>query len=82
MDSKELEEIKNKVEELYNWYKSQGNSIIKIDLPESNIKRTTIRINEKIWDDFDEFCENHKPYDKHTLMAQALKEYMEKYEEE
>ena len=52
---------------------------IKIDLPEANIKRTTIRINEKIWEDFNKFVEDNRPIDKHDLMGMALKEYMNKY---
>jgi len=81
----EAETIKNIIQ----WFKSKDdNSItgvielkegIKIDLPEANIKRTTIRINEKVWDMFDEFVESNRPYEKHTLMAQALKEFMEKH---
>ena len=77
------------LKDIITWFKNKddkGNTSIievvegiKIDLPESDIKRTTIRINEKIWNEFDIFCESHKPYDKHTLMAQALKEYMEKH---
>ena len=77
------------IKDIITWFKNkddQGNTNvievvegIKIDLPESDIKRTTIRINEKIWNEFDMFCEAHKPYDKHTLMAQALKEYMDRH---
>lgn len=52
---------------------------IRIDLPDANIKRTTIRINEKIWDEFNKFVEDNRPIDKHDLMGMALKEYMEKY---
>lgn len=83
--SKEIDTFKKMVE----WFKNKDNVSdanvievvegIKIDLPQANIKRTTIRINEKIWDEFNEFVEQNKPYEKHTLMAQALKEYMEKY---
>ncbi|MCC0662381.1 MULTISPECIES: hypothetical protein [unclassified Clostridioides] len=52
---------------------------INIDLPEAPIKRTTIRINEKIWDEFDILVEENKPYDKHDLMGQALKEFIDRY---
>lgn len=83
--NKEAETLKNMID----WFKSQDakcmtNVIevkegIKIDLPDANIKRTTIRINETIWDNFDKFVEDNRPYEKHTLMAQALKEFIEKY---
>ena len=73
------------------WFKSQDDRCmtsvievkegINIDLPEANMKRTTIRINEVIWNEFDKFVEDNKPYEKHTLMAQALKEYMDKYKD-
>ena len=52
---------------------------IKIDLPEAPIKRTTIRINEKVWDMFNELVEENKPIDKHDLMGAALLEYINKY---
>ena len=52
---------------------------IKIDLPNSDIKRTTIRINEKVWDMFNEFVSENKTFDKHDLMGQALLDYINKY---
>lgn len=52
---------------------------IKIDLPEANIKRTTIRINESVWDMFNELVEENKPIDKHDLMGMALLEFINKY---
>lgn len=55
------------------------NQGIKINLPKSESTRTTIRINKEIWDRFDEFSNKNKEFNKQDLMAQALKEYMEKY---
>ncbi len=55
---------------------------IKINLPESNIKRTTIRINEVIWDMFNQFVDENKPFDKHDLMGMALLEYINKYKKD
>lgn len=52
---------------------------VKIDLPEADIKRTTIRINTKVWDMFNELVEENKPIDKHDLMGMALLEYTNKY---
>lgn len=54
---------------------------INIDLPPANIKRTTIRINEKVWALFNEFVEEKKIYDKHDLMGQALIEFMDRYKD-
>lgn len=55
---------------------------IKINLPESNIKRTTIRINEVVWDMFNQFVDENKPFDKHDLMGMALLEYINKYKKD
>lgn len=52
---------------------------IKINLPKSETIRTTIRINKDIWDKFDAFSKKNNEFNKQDLMAQALKEYMEKY---
>ena len=83
--SNETETIK----ELIEWFKSKDDISntgvieikegININLPQANIKRTTIRINERIWNMFNEFVEDKKIYDKHDLMGQALIEFMEKY---
>ena len=85
--TKEADTLKNMI----NWFKTRDDICntgvievkegIHIDLPDANIKRTTIRINEAIWNEFDKFVEDNKPYEKHTLMAQALKEYMDKYKD-
>lgn len=52
------------------------NEGIKIDLPESETTRTTIRINKVIWEDFDVFCNENKEFNKQDFMAQALKDFM------
>lgn len=54
---------------------------IKIDLPdyEGQAYRASVRINPVVWQEFDEFASQHKEFDKASLIAQAMKEYMEKY---
>lgn len=52
---------------------------IKINLEQSEIIRTTIRINQKTWDKFDAFCKTNKEFNKQDLMAQALEDYIEKH---
>lgn len=54
---------------------------IKIDLPdyEGQAYRASIRINPIVWQEFDEFASQHKEFDKASLIAQAMKEYIEKY---
>lgn len=54
---------------------------LNINLPPAKIKRTTIRINETVWDLFNQFVEDKKIYDKHDLMGQALMEFMDKYKD-
>ena len=83
----EIDILKNIIEQFKQDDKSNTNVIelregIKINLPEANIKRTTIRINETIWDRFNRFVEDNKPFDKHDLMGMALLEYMNKYKKD
>lgn len=83
--SNEMETLKDMI----HWFKTRDDKSntdvielregIKIDLPEANIKRTTIRINEKVWNMFNELVEENKPMDKHDLMGMALLEYINKY---
>lgn len=83
--SNETETLRDMIE----WFKSKDDKSntsvievvegIKIDLPEAPIKRTTIRINEKVWDMFNELVEENKPIDKHDLMGAALLEYINKH---
>ena len=83
--SNEMDTLKNMIE----WFKSKDDKSntnvielregIKIDLPESPIKRTTIRINSKVWDMFNALVEENKPIDKHDIMGMALLEYINKY---
>lgn len=75
--------------DIIDWFKSRDDKSntsvievvegIKIDLPDAPIKRTTIRINEQVWDMFNELVEENKPTDKHDLMGMALLEYINKY---
>ena len=77
------------IKQIVQWFKNKDDKSntnvieikdgINIDLPPANVKRTTIRINEKVWDLFNEFVEEKKIYDKHDLMGAALMEFIEKY---
>ena len=83
--SNEMDTLKDMIQ----WFKTRDDKSntdvielregIKIDLPEADIKRTTIRINTKVWDMFNELVEDNKPIDKHDLMGMALLEYVNKY---
>lgn len=79
----------NTLKDMIHWFKTRDDKSntdvieivegIKINLPEANIKRTTIRINEKVWDMFNELVDENKPIDKHDIMGMALLEYVNKY---
>lgn len=83
----EIDILKNIIKQFKQDDKSNTNVIelregIKINLPESDIKRTTIRINEDVWDMFNQFVDENKPFDKHDLMGMALLEYINKYKKD
>ena len=83
--SSEMDTLKDMIQ----WFKTRDDKSnigvielregIKIDLPEADIKRTTIRINSKVWDMFNELVEENKPIDKHDIMGMALLGYINKY---
>ena len=86
-----LSEETETIKDIIKWFKSKDdksntdvieiNEGINIALPPGSIKRTTIRINETVWDMFNKFVDEKKVYDKHDLMGAALLEYMEKYKD-
>lgn len=79
---------------LLTWYKAYGGQVssnepqvievvqqgIKIELPKSESTKTSIRVNKEVWEQFGQFAELHNEFVKGDLLAQALKEYMEKHE--
>lgn len=79
----------DKLQEIINWFNTKDdidntnvievNTGIKIDLPDAPIKRTTIRVNEKVWNDFLDLADANSEFDKHSLLSMAIKEYVEKY---
>lgn len=79
----------DKLQEIINWFKTKDdidntnvievNTGIRIDLPDAPIKRTTIRVNDKVWNDFLDLADANSEFDKHSLLSMAIKEYVEKY---
>ena len=79
----------DKLQEMINWFNTKDdidntnvievNTGIRIDLPDAPIKRTTIRVNEKVWNDFLDLADANSEFDKHSLLSMAIKEYVEKY---
>lgn len=64
----------------YSEYDKQYDNI-EIELPIETKKdfRTSIRINNVIWEMFDKFAEDHSEFTKRDLLSMALKEYINKY---
>lgn len=86
-DMIDIIEHKDDIFDMLKWFKNRDdnsmtevieviNEGIKIDLPESETTRTTIRINKIILDEFNLFCNENKEFNKQDLMAQALKDFM------
>ena len=79
----------DKLQEMIDWFNNKDaidntnvievNTGIRIDLPDAPIKRTTIRVNEKVWNDFLNLADANSEFDKHSLLSMAIKEYVEKY---
>ena len=82
----------DKIQEVLKWFENKSddksvtevieviNEGIKINIPKSETIRTTIRINKEVWERFDEFSKENNEFNKQDLMAQALLEYMNKFE--
>lgn len=80
----------DKIQNIIDWFDSRDDNShtsviqldngLKIDLPEAENKRTTIRVNEKIWNDFNDLADKYKEYDKQSLISMALKEFIDKYD--
>ena len=86
-DMIEIIKHKDEILDMIKWFKNYDdkgmtevieviNEGIKINLPNSETTRTTIRINKSIWEEFDKFCNENKEFNKQDLMAQALKDFM------
>jgi len=54
---------------------------IRIELPveTKDNYRTTIRINNVVWENFKEFCVQNKMFTQRDLLSMALTEYVNKY---
>ena len=55
------------------------NNGIEINLPKAPIKRTTIRVNEEVWNQFQSLADDNPQYDKHDLLSQAILLFVEKF---
>lgn len=50
---------------------------IKIEMETQETLTKTVRLNKKIYEEFEQFCKDHDQYRKMDLYSAALKEYME-----
>lgn len=55
------------------------NDGIKINLPDSEIVRSTFRVNKEVLERWNLFCEDNKEFSKTNLLSSSLLEYMDKY---
>lgn len=84
----EIKERLIKIEELIRCYLVSEDSVhyqasneLIAEIPSGKEIRTTIRINEKIWNEFDKFSQNYPHFYKKDLFGMALSEFMGKYKE-
>lgn len=76
----ELAKNYDKIMILINSDKSMNDGII-IELPVETTDnyRTTVRINNVVWENFREFCVQNKMFTQRDLLSMALTEYLNKY---
>lgn len=56
------------------------NTGLQINYNKTKTKKTTIRLDEAIWEEFDNFCtDKYSQFSKQDLLSQALREFMDKY---
>ena len=56
------------------------NTGIKIDNPEGEVERTTVRISKDILNKWNKFCDKNKQFSKKDLLGQAMLEFIQKYD--
>lgn len=87
----ELAENHSNIMEMLAWFNSSEMNItnvidviehgIKINLPMESKQdfRTSIRVNDAVWKQFQDFCKDHKEHTQKDLLSQALVMFMERY---
>ncbi len=81
----EKQEDMQALQELLQWWKSRKEhdsviDVITLDLPESDTKATGIKVNELVWEKWRKFCDRNKHYKAQDLLAQALLDYIKKFQ--
>lgn len=62
---------------MYQKNSSMMDPTIKIEMETTETLTKTLRLNKKIYEEFEQFCKDHDQYRKMDLYSAALKEYME-----
>jgi len=76
----ELAKNYEKIMLLINSDKSMNNGItIELPVETTDNYRTTVRINNVVWENFKEFCVQNKMFTQRDLLSMALTEYLNKY---
>lgn len=82
----EIKERLIRIEELIRRYLAneplqnyQPSNELIVDIPSGKEIRVTIRVNEKIWQEFNDFCEKRPHFYKKDLLGIALLDFMEEY---
>lgn len=86
------EEIKNNLLDLAKNYEllveimdihRRNTSVVKqqiiIDIEEADSKLTTLRVNSKVLEEFNKFCDDNKQFKKVDLLSQAMKNFIDQY---
>lgn len=84
-----MEQEQDTLVQMLEWYKrmshtgsnTDGSTFIRVELPQSENVMISARSNKAVWEEFKEFAKKHSVnFKMGDLLAQALKDYMEKYQ--
>lgn len=81
------EDLKKLIKQYKEGYDKEHTSVIevivenniKIDLPDAEIVRTTVRVNKDVLDCWNKFCNINKEFSKTDLLSSCMKEFIDKY---
>lgn len=83
---KELQDIKSmygKFEQMYSWYELQQQVVekeqLRIEANDNEIVTRSFKVYSDIYNEFMDFCKDHKEYKVQQIVSQALAEIVEKY---
>lgn len=79
-----LQEKAETLKEMIEWFEAQKKNkliiknslVVDIDLPKDIVKKS-IRISDKVWNDFNDFCEKHEDFTKQDILNLALTKFLQ-----